>query len=85
MRALPSEWLASNLPAPRTRLIGREAEIAAACAFLLDAAVPSSPSPVPVGLARRTSRWSSRRKSWMHSPMALSGSILLRCPISMRS
>lgn len=52
MRALPSEWLASNLPAPRTRLIGREAEIAAACAFLLDAAVPLLTLTGPGGVGK---------------------------------
>ena len=40
------------LPTPRTSLVGREAEIAAACSFLLDAAVPLLTLTGPGGVGK---------------------------------
>ncbi|MEZ4562076.1 MAG: AAA family ATPase [Thermomicrobiales bacterium] len=52
MCAATPERLSSSLPAPRTRLVGREAEIAAASAFLLEAAVPLLTLTGPGGVGK---------------------------------
>src|SRR3954452_5083215 len=44
--------LPGSLPTPRTRLIGREAELATACAFLLDEAVPLLTLTGPGGVGK---------------------------------
>lgn len=52
MCAATSEWPSSSLPAPRTRLIGREAEIAVARDFLIEAAAPLLTLTGPGGVGK---------------------------------
>lgn len=50
--AVPASSLTASLPVPRSRLIGREAEVAAARAFLLDEAVPLLTLTGPGGVGK---------------------------------
>jgi predicted ribonuclease YlaK len=50
--AIPASSLLGSLPIPRTRLIGRQAEVATARALLLDDAVPLLTLTGPGGVGK---------------------------------